>query len=90
MRSQHDASRLFAAAGRHDDPVADKQIIPLGSEVIDATGISEPHTDDTFRRRDIVDAQNRVALSAATLTDLLSRFEPALEALPRTGARLLD
>jgi hypothetical protein len=89
MRSQHDASGLFAASGGHNDPIANKEIIPVRTEVIDAPGIPKPHADHTLGTRGVVEPEDWVAVAAAALTDLLARFEPALESFPRPRAGFL-
>jgi hypothetical protein len=90
VRSEHDSSGLFAASGGHNDPVADKEIITVGSEVIDAPGIPEANADHTLGRRGIVGTENGVTFTATALADLLAQFEAALEALPRASAGLVD
>jgi hypothetical protein len=88
--SKHDPSSLFTPSGGHDDPVTNEEIITVGSEVIDAPGIPEPHTDHTLRRRDVVKPEDRVTITTTALPDLLARFQAALEALARPCPGLLD
>jgi hypothetical protein len=90
VRSKHDPGSLFTPPCGHDDPVANEEIISVGSEVIDAPGIPKTNADDTLRRRGIIEAADRVTVATATLTDLLARFQPALEALARPRPGLLD
>jgi len=88
--SKYDPGCLLTAPGGHDDPIANEEIITVGSEVIDAPGIPEPHADHTFRRRDVVKPEDRVTVTTTALADLLARFEAALEALACPGPGLLD
>jgi hypothetical protein len=90
MRGQHDTGGLFTPSGGHNHPIANKEIVPVGSEVVDTPGIPKPHADHALSRRGVVDPEDRVIVAAAALTDLLARFEPALEALARPSAGLLD
>jgi hypothetical protein len=87
---EHDSSSLFAAPSGHNDPVANEEIFSVGSEVIDAPRIPEPNADHTLSRRGGVAPEDRVTLATATFTDLLARFQPALEAFARPRTRFLD
>ena len=74
VRREDHASRFFTAPGRHNDPVANMEIISVGSEVVDAPGIPKPNADDTLRRRGIVETEDGVTVAAAAFADLLARF----------------
>jgi hypothetical protein len=50
VRGEHDTSSFFTAAGGDNDPLANEEIVPVGSEVIDAPGVPEANTDHTFGR----------------------------------------
>jgi hypothetical protein len=90
VRSKDYSSSLFTAAGGHDDPMANDEIIPVGSEVIDAPGIPEANADDALGRRGIVESENRVTFAATALADLLAQFEATLETLPRASPGFID
>jgi hypothetical protein len=87
---EYHPTSFFAARGRHDDPIADVEIFPIGAEVVDSPGIAEPNADHALGRRSVVEAENGVTFATSALTNLLARFEAALETLARTGARLID
>jgi hypothetical protein len=87
---KHDSSSLFTAPSGHNNPVADKKIFSVWAEVIDAPGIPKPNADYTLRGRRVVEPEDRVTLATATFTDLLARFQPALEAFARPRPRFLD
>src|SRR5829696_3863706 len=55
MRGKDYPSRLFTASRGHNDPVANEEIIAIGSEVIDTPRIPEPNADHTYRRRGAVE-----------------------------------
>jgi hypothetical protein len=84
------SSSLFTAAGGHDDPMANDEFIPVGSEIVDAPGIPEANADDTLARRGIVESENRVTFLTTALADLLAEFEAALETLTRASPGFID
>jgi len=90
MRSEHHSSSLFTAAGGHNNPLANQEINPVGSEVINAPGIPEANANHTLGRRGVVETENGVTFAASALADLLAQFEAALEALTRASAGLID
>jgi len=90
MWSENHTRRFFTAAGGHHDPVAYLEIIPVGSEVVDAPGITESNADNTFGRLGIIETEHGVTFAAPAFADLLARFESALEPLPRPSAGLVD
>jgi len=90
MRCEHHSGCFFTAPGRHNNPVPNGKIVPVGSEVVQAPGIPKADADYTLGRRDIVKPEDGVTVSTAALADLLARFEAALEAFAREKARLLD
>jgi hypothetical protein len=90
VRGEHHSSRLLTAGGGDDDPIANEELIPVGSEVIDAPGIPEANADHALRRRAIVETENGITFAAAALADLLAQFEAALEALASASAGLIE
>jgi hypothetical protein len=90
VRSEYDSSSLFTAAGGHDHPLPNLEIISVWSEVVDAPGITEANPNHALGRRGVVEPENGVTFSATTLADLLARLEATLEALASASARRID
>jgi hypothetical protein len=90
MRSKHDPRSFFSAPSGHNNPGANEEFISVRPEVIDAPGIPEPYANDALSGRDIVESEDRIIFTTPAFTDLLARFEAALESLARPRPRLLD
>jgi len=90
VRSDYDSSSLFTAGSGDDDPLPNREIIPVWLKVVDAPGFTEANASHTFGRRDVVEPENRVTLAATALDDLFARLEAALEALASASTGLFE
>jgi hypothetical protein len=90
MGSQHHASGLVTASGRHYDPVANLEIVSVRSKIVDAPGIPEANSDHALGRRRLVEPENGITVATAALADLLTSLEAAPESLTSALTRLID
>jgi hypothetical protein len=90
VRSDYDSSSLFTAASGDDDPLPNREIIPVWSKVVDAPGITEANPSHTLGRRGVVEPENGVTFSATAFADLFARLESALEALASASTGLVE